>query len=326
MKKYIFKFGVCVYFVLLMNGCGLLSFEKQEEIPLTTYTTLIDGQKRFYKVFVPSTINSTESVPLLIVLHGNGGNAEALIREAKWHDKAISEGFIVVAPEASRPNPNKRRNQGDNRQTWNDGSGRFHSGERNINDVLFISTMLDELESVYTIDKNKIFVTGFSNGASMTFRLGMELDRIRAIAPVAGVNWTKNTSLVRNMSLLYIIGAEDKAKPLEGGVTQAANGTVLETTPKPPVYDHIERWASLIDCQSEPTPFTITEGVNGIRFTDCTSDTHIEYIIVDDLGHVWPGARQLMPKSIVGNASDKLNATDYIWDFFQTEGIINVSK
>ena len=44
----------------------------------------------------------------------------------------------------------------------------------------------------------------------------------------------------------------------------------------------------------------------------------IEYIIVDDLGHIWPGARQIIPKSIVGNASEKLNATEYIWNFFNT--------
>ncbi|HOR40554.1 MAG TPA: PHB depolymerase family esterase [Paludibacteraceae bacterium] len=318
MKLRCVRYTLFLFFFLVFTACGSLVVKKQEKISLYTHTTLIDGQNRFYKVYVPSHIKNNQTIPLVIALHGNGGNAEALIRETKWHTKASSEGFLVVAPEASRPNPNKPRNQRDNRQTWNDGSGRFHSGERSIDDVKFITTMINELKNTYNIDKNKIFVTGFSNGASMTFRLGMELDCIKAIAPVAGVNWIKNNTSNRKISLLYIIGAQDRAKPLEGGITKTANGIVLEKTPKPPIYENIKRWATFIDCIGEPTTFTLAQGVSGLRFTDCSSNTSIEYIIVDDLGHIWPGARQIIPKSIVGNASEKLNATEYIWNFFNT--------
>lgn len=319
------SFGVLLC-ILMCVSCGLRSVTKQELSSISTHTTTVNGQTRAYKVVIPTKIKGDPLLPLVIALHGNGGNAETLIKETKWDVKATTENFILVAPEASRPIPNKPRNQRNNRQTWNDGSGRFHSGVQNIDDVKFIMQMLDELESRYPINKNQIFVTGFSNGASMTFRLAMEVNRIAAIAPVAGINWMNKASVQHPISLLYIIGAQDNAKPMGGGVTKMANGRILETTVKPAIYTNIEKWATLIDCPSKPSTFTLSEGLTGLRFTNCANNTQIEYIIVDNLGHVWPGATQLVPKAIVGSASNKLNATDYIWDFFKKEILKQSSK
>ncbi len=304
-----------ILFCIFLVGCNLIKFDDGIDIPISTHYTDIEGQKRFYKVFIPSTSNDLPK-PLIIILHGNGGNGSTMIKETKWYELATAHQFIVVAPEASRPYPHKARNQRDNRQTWNDGSGRFHSGEQNINDVLFIQTIISEMCQNHNIDTERVFATGFSNGASMTFRLAQEAPEIKGIAPVAGINWLSNQKPNHSIPMVYIVGAEDMAKPLGGGVTKAANGKVLEQTPKPPIRDMIDNWAQLNVCNQNPIAFSISNGVDGIRFVDCNNQVNMEYIVIDDLGHIWPGARRILPKSVVGNASNKLNATNYIWNFF----------
>ena len=74
-----------------------------------------------------------------------------------------------------------------NPRLWNDGSGRGTIGVEHVDDLGFISAMIDFLEARYSADPARIYCTGFSNGASMTFSVGLNLsDRIAAIAPVAG--------------------------------------------------------------------------------------------------------------------------------------------
>ncbi len=75
-------------------------------------------------------------------------------------------------PMGCRRIPSGRRASCGNPQTWNEGSGRHASGKRNDPDVEFIAYIIDTLETHYGADPNRIYVTGFSNGASMTFRVG----------------------------------------------------------------------------------------------------------------------------------------------------------
>ncbi|HBC56330.1 MAG TPA: hypothetical protein DCZ03_04120, partial [Gammaproteobacteria bacterium] len=79
-----------------------------------------------------------------------------------------------------------------NPQTWNDGSSRSNIGaaNRGASDMLFVDAMIETLQEQFSVDPRRIYATGFSNGASMSFRLARERSkRIAAIAPVAGNDW-----------------------------------------------------------------------------------------------------------------------------------------
>ncbi len=93
-------------------------------------------------VHLPPGHDKTTPVPLVIMLHGMGGTGANAMRETSWSTKADSEGFIVVYPEATRPNEDRPPSLRNNAQSWNDGSGRFNSAERNIDDVAFILEQL----------------------------------------------------------------------------------------------------------------------------------------------------------------------------------------
>ena len=150
---------------------------------LENITLTVDGIERRALFHLPPTFDGKTPLPLVLMFHGNGGTAEAVVKETGWVAKADAAGFIVVFPEATRPDMTQPPKFGRNNPAWNDGSGRFHAGERNVADVAFIAALLDQFEAKFTVDKRRVFATGFSNGASMAFRVGLELsERIAAIA------------------------------------------------------------------------------------------------------------------------------------------------
>jgi polyhydroxybutyrate depolymerase len=279
-------------------------------------TIKVGDLERSYIVHVPPGYDATRPVPLVIMFHGGGGTARAAMTETGWSDKADEAGFLAVFPEATPPDMSQPGRFSTNPQTWNDGSGRFHSGRLNIDDVGFVDAMIDDLLSRFLIDKSHIYATGFSNGASMTFRVGAELSqRFAAIAPVSGHLWLKELELERPVPLNFIIGSEDPLNPPEGG--QAGNPWGAAVT-KPPIIDSILKWAKALDCSLEPEVIYDKNGVRGVVYPHGKAGSEVIYYTVEGMGHTWPGGQSLLPESLVGKVSDRLNANDVIWEFFKT--------
>lgn len=233
--------------------------------------------------------------------------------------KSGKEGFIVAFPNALARDPSKRSRFKGNPQLWNDGSKRFYGGQNPVDDIAFINAALDDLEKRYNIDKTRIFVTGFSNGASMTFRVGVELaSRIAAIAPVAGSCWLESCVLTRPVSMCYATGTADPLNPIEGGAVRFATGNTdgLPGKPKPSVRESISRWVKACGLSSEPTKTSDLNGVRKETFGPGRDGVEVDCISVADMGHTWAGGRSLLSELLVGKQSDKLNMTDQIWEFF----------
>jgi polyhydroxybutyrate depolymerase len=256
------------------------------------------------------------------MFHGNGGTAESVVKETGWVAKSDAAGFIVVFPEATRPDMTQPPKFGRNNPAWNDGSGRFHAGERNITDVAFIAALLDHIEAKFDVDKRRVFATGFSNGASMAFRVGLELsDRIAAIAPVSGALWIAEPKIARPVSLLYITGTADPINPMEGGAPKMASGTGFNGVPekaKPPVREMVQAWVKLLGCKEEAESIASDiEGITTIVHTGGRDGTEVVFTTIEGHGHIWPGGKSPLPAFILGKATSRLNANDAVWDFFQ---------
>lgn len=277
-------------------------------------TLKVGDLERRYIVHVPLQYDGKKSVPVVIMFHGGGGMARATMKETGWTDKADQAGFLAVFPEGSPPNPSKPGNFRTNPQTWNDGSGRFHAGDKNIDDTGFTRALIDDIDSRFRVNPRRIYLTGFSNGSSLTYRLGVELsDRIAAIAPVASSGLhLKNPVLKRPVPMITIQGAADPLNPLEGGDVKVFGR--IDT--RPPIKDSIERWAKMLGCPTEPKVMLEKDGVKTLHYGPGKDGSEIIFYIIEGMGHTWPGGVNLLPQSIVGKTTDKIKANDVIWDFF----------
>ena len=293
-----------------------------------TFALEVDGLKRTYIVHVPPGNDSGTPLPLVIMLHGEGGTAKAAMWETGWAEKADQAGFLAVFPNALPPDPSRPGNFIKNPQLWNDGSDRFFPGQKGPDDVRFIAALLDEISARLAVDKGRIFVTGFSNGASMCFLVGEKLsNRIAVIAPVAGACWLEPSGLERPVPMLYITGNADPLNLIEGGVPKLATGASdkIRAKTKPPVRDSILKWAKALGCPVTPASMAEANGVRTETYGPGRNGTEVLFITVNGLGHTWAGGRSLLPESMVGKTSDRLKATDTIWDFFKKHARIPVS-
>jgi len=314
-----------VFFLVLLSLTFLLPRIKgltSESLPPDHTRERVKTEQGFreYVIHVPATCTKSKPSPLVFMLHGYGGTAINAANETGWSTKADQESFIIVYPEATRPNPTKSPNFRTNPQAWNDGSGRFHAATENIDDITFINELMERLGEEYAIDSDRIFLTGFSNGASMTFRLGAELShKIAAIAPVAGTSWIETPKLDRAISVCYITGTADPLNPIHGGMPKLAfGGRDQGEKAKPAVQLFIDQWVKSLDCPEKPT---LDDTLNTIRkrvYAHGRGHSEFVYITVDNHGHHWPGGESPLPSFLVGKRSDQLKATDEIWDFFKS--------
>jgi polyhydroxybutyrate depolymerase len=308
----------------VLCGCALPREGRTEgEVSLTQRKIESEGITRRYLVAAPEDLREGERVPLVVMFHGGGGRASAAAKESGWPVKALEERLIAVFPEGTGPDPEAPGRFLSNPQIWHDGSGRFSRRGREWDDIGFIDRLLDDLYEAYPIDPSRVYATGFSNGASMTFHVGVELStRFAAVAPVAGAFWLDDPRPDRPVPLLYITGEDDPLNPMGGGVPTTANGRVMGAAiSKPPVIESITKWAEMLGCPEDPTPIDAPEGVTAVQYGPCADGSEVRYYTIADCGHVWPGGNNLLPERVVGPETDLLDATDLIWEFFSEHSL-----
>jgi polyhydroxybutyrate depolymerase len=283
-------------------------------------TLRVGNWERHFTVYVPVGYDAQKQLPVVIMLHGGGGSSKGAIFETGWCAKADKEGFLAVFPNALARNPDQPSNFVRNPQLWNDGSDRFYTGQDAPDDVAFLNAMLDDLLANFALDSKRVYVTGFSNGASMTFRFGAEAaKRLAAIAPIAGTCWPDPLTVEPPISMCYIAGTTDPLNPLGGGVPRLPLGANEKTRSKakPPVKDSILKWTKATGCAATPASASEVGGVRTETYGPGRDGAEVLFITVEELGHTWAGGVSLLPESFVGKTSKKINDTDVIWEFFR---------
>lgn len=310
MNTLLSRLGACVF------GAALSAAMAQDKpLPPGDHprTITVSGHQRSYLLHVPPGAAACKALPLVIMLHGGGGKAESTANETGWSVKADAAGFMAAYPNATPADPGKPASFRGNPQTWNDGSGRFKKDGGETDDVAFIGAVMDDIATRALLDKRRIYLTGFSNGASMAFVAGMELSgRVAAIAPVAGACWLPEVKLKRGLPMLYITGTADPMNPLNGGPLKLGLGG----KDKPPVQDSILKWVKALEAPVEPAETGEAKGVRTVRYGPGRDGAGVVFVSIEGQGHVWPGGRNLLPELLVGKATGRLKAVDTIWDFF----------
>lgn len=244
----------------------------------------------------------TGAVPLVVVLHGGYGDGRQAEQDYHWDPQADSGHFLVAFPDGLV-------------RAWNAGSCCGLPGAVDVNDVGFITRMVAAIERTIPIDPARVYVTGMSNGAMMTLRLGCETDIFAAIAPVAGTQLV-GCSHAQPTSVLQIHGTADDRVPYDGGPGRAhkLDGAPNVDGPSVPAVNAV--WRSIDSCAP---PASTTDGVVTTQTAACPDGRSVELISIAGAGHQWPGSAPnplLTQLGLLPEPSTALDATSTIWQFF----------
>src|SRR4030042_58972 len=168
--------GILCIFPVFLTGC---TYKIPEDPNTFTRTIMVNGLERTYRIHIPPDLPEGSTPALLFVLHGGGGTGEGMERtltRGVFNILADQQNFLVVYPDGVEKN-------------WNDGRKNVSdpAHQQNIDDVGYFTILIENLSDEFSIDPHRIFTTGISNGAMMSYRLACEIpEKIAAIAPVAG--------------------------------------------------------------------------------------------------------------------------------------------
>ncbi|MGE5191650.1 MAG: alpha/beta hydrolase family esterase [Deltaproteobacteria bacterium] len=293
---------------------SLLAIMTQSDTPLTpgdhTRTLVVNDRQRNYLLHVPRSYDGKKPVPVILAFHGGGSNALQMEHFCGLTDKAEVDGFLVVYP-----NVTGRTEQ---LLTWNGGNCCGYAQHEKVDDVEFVRKLLDDLEKVAKVDAARVYATGMSNGAIMTYLLADELsDRIAAVAPVAGPMGKTECHPKRPVPVLHFHGTDDKFAPFKGGRGERS----LSQTEFHSVEHSIGRWVKANGCRAEPVvteeKAKVEDGTKVTRKTWGGGKNGSEVVLIEitGAGHTWPGRQPAL--LYLGKSTKNISANDEMWEFFK---------
>ena len=265
---------------------------------------------RSYLIHLPSPLPAGP-LPLVVVVHGGGGSAEGAQKQTGFNAYADRYGFIAVYPNGTgKSRPLMRAMGKEGFLTWNAGTCCGYASEHSVDDVGFIRAVVADVEKGHAVDPKRIYATGISNGGMMSYRLACEAsDLFAAIGVVSGILEISPCQPAHPVAVVHIHGAKDENVPLNGGVGAKQLGT---DEVRKPVQNTIDFWVKEDGCSA--TAKSQLPDVDRVDYSGCTAGTEVDYYVIRDGGHAWPGGRQMA--GFLDKPSDALDATDVIWDFF----------
>jgi polyhydroxybutyrate depolymerase len=210
----------------------------QAEAGLREVTLEVDG--RPFRLYVPNSYDEATPVPLVIGLHGYTSHSAELESYFKFAPHAAQRGFLYALPDGTTDQ------RGD--QFWNATNACCDLYGSGVDDSTYLSNLIERVKESYSVDADRVFLVGHSNGGYMSHRMACEhADQITAIASLAGVIWADPMRCrpSRPVSVLQIHGTADETVHYRGGVF--SGGRVY-----PGAEDTVAQWQALNGCTGEP--------------------------------------------------------------------------
>lgn len=245
------------------------------------------GTERFYLLHVPPAAGDA-ALPLVIALHGAGGTGGGFAEETRFAAAADRRKMLVVFPDGTETAPG--------RETWNAQFCCGTAAARQVDDIGFIGALIDHLAGRHEIDRDRVYATGMSNGAMMTYQLAAaHPEWFAAIAPVAGTigGMTREGKDFiiplpkETVPVMIIHGRKDPYVRFDGGSSTALN---FPYRWKMSVADSLSFWAAVDGCdptaiESEP----VAGKLRRIAYPNCQEGSEVLLWEIEDGAHNWPG-------------------------------------
>lgn len=278
---------------------------------------------RTYVLYIPTGLSP--NAPLHIALHGGGAEGSSHMTsnaalEGRYNALADQHKFIVAYPDGID------RNTGGGRQ-WNDCRGDVSSSSTtysNADDVAFIGRVIDDVSAQYSVDALRVYVSGFSNGGLMAYRLYAQLGyRFAAFAATASnmPAVSECGTPAERRPILITLGTTDPIMPPAGGCVSndCARGSVVSGQA---TVDYWRNLLSTTTAASVNLPNTNTGDLTTVTrftYTGASALREVKYYRVNSGGHTMPGANAL-PFGLgllVGRKNRDIQNADEMVAFFQ---------
>lgn len=290
-----------IYFSLLLFFSNLLLSQQWQTATLQHSSGL-----REYSIYIPSNYNAQNPASLVLTLHGLGDNMYNF-RNIGFNSIAETNNVIVVCPQALTDPLSGT--------AWNSGAGyTFYTPNANVDDIGFISALIDKVKQDYSVNANKVFACGFSMGGFMTERLAISLNnKIKLFASVAGTFGNGILPVAagapgRPVSIAHFHGTSDATI----GYTNNNFGNSVDQM--------ISYWKTNNQSVATPVytslPNIANDGytVDHYKYTSLSNNSVIELYKVNNADHIWL------------TSQNDISYTQKIWEFFnQNSNILAVS-
>jgi polyhydroxybutyrate depolymerase len=278
----------------------------------TKDSIVVNGLTRIYRIYVPRGL--ARGAPLVVVMHGSGQNGVQMRLETGYGFDRLADahGFAVAYPNAY-----------DGEWEACNIVGAISTREHTIDDVAFLTRMVDTIVSATGVDSARVFAVGSSRGGSMAIRLALEApSRFHAVAAVSSsVPTPENFRCkpgARTASVLIMNGTDDPLVPFEGGEVSLfglayKNGMVRSSRASGQYFAAVNG----ITAAPHTTEHQLADGVRveEIRWGN-EPGVEVELVAVHGGGHGMPQPYRRRPR-LLGPSPKEPNGPEMIWAFFQ---------
>ena len=270
------------------------------------------GLRRSYLLHFPKGYDPTRPLPLVVVLHGGFGNAETMEKQTGFSDLADKEHFLVAYPNGVGIFGWL--------QHWNAGHCCGFAMKQGVDDVGFVSTVIDEISREVQVDPSRIYIVGYSNGGMLGYLYAAKRpDIVAAVAGIAATIGSRSSEGGPEMRIapprapvpvIAFHGLKDEMVPYGGGRLDGPYWYVS-------VRESMRFWVEANRCAPEP----IREELNGgriVKYTWNGGEERRKVVLCTVRGwdHSLP-TRHFSRALPEADPLKDLHAPEIIWEFFK---------
>lgn len=267
-----------------------------------------DGRRRTYRLYRPASHPSDRAAPLVVALHGGTGWGAQFAANSGFDEVAEAHGVVVAYPDGVGIGPDEGT-----LRTWNAGYCCGPAANTNVDDVTFVRQLIDDISSQVSIDPDRVYVLGHSNGGMLAYRLACELsDRIAAIALQAGSLGVEDCSPTAPVSVLHLHGTDDENHPIDGGDgPRSISGVSYRSA-----MSSVSELAQAIGCDDGATETTQRRSTR-TTWSSCPDGAEVELVAVTGAVHAWMGGDERAggPDQLTNPPNLDVDASVVAWEF-----------
>ena len=248
----------------------------------------IDHPDREEDAILVMPLEPIEGNPLIVSLHGFGGNSADHAIYVPFHERVLQDGFGLILP-------NGIRNE-DGQRFWNPTDPGSSFSKASQDDYAYLSHVIIEAQMLK--DFGPVYIFGYSNGGFMAYHMACKgLPGLRAVASLAGTSYIDDAACegAAPVSVLHIHGTDDAVVRFEG--IEGESGAADKDRPGyAGAHDMVRSWGNRAGCDwpEDPQPYATLDldayvpGAETQAYrleSGCAEGVSIELWVGDGSGH-----------------------------------------